>query len=251
MKLLGIDTCGLEPGVALAEGTEVLAEERLPAGSRASQELLPAIERLLRSASLGLEEVEGFAAVRGPGSFTGLRVGLATASGLALATGRPAAGFSALDLLSEQAPGSAPSVWAVLDAGRGEFYAAHYRRAGRRLERSGEYRLLSAAAVIAVVGAEAKVAGEQAGAEASAGAGGTVLLGGGAEALRSMFERSVPEARVVPHRAWLAGDAAGSLARTLAAGGRPAPGSLRPLYIRPSEAERTARWRTTSSASTA
>jgi tRNA threonylcarbamoyladenosine biosynthesis protein TsaB len=232
MLVLGIDTCGGDASVALVEGEELRAEEPLPVGSRASREALPAIERLLRAASLRLEEVDAFAAVRGPGSFTGLRVGLATARGLALATGKPAAGFCALDLLAGQAPRGERRVWALIGAGRGELYAASYRFSGGGVERQGDYLLLPAGSVAAAVGD-------------------AWCLGAGALEARACIEANGAGARVLECRSRLAAEAARWLARRAAGGSFPDADSLRPLYIRPSEAERTRRWRTTSSASSA
>lgn len=230
MRILGIDTSGPHASVALAVGEEVRSEERLPAGARASREILPAVERALAAAGVGVGRVDGFAAVRGPGSFTGLRVGLATARGLALATGRPAAGFCALDLLAEQAPGAAAAACALIDAGRGEIYAGIYRRVDGGWQRSGDWRLLRPEALVEAAGA-------------------IVYLGPGSDAVRSLVEAA--GGRIAPHDPWLAAQAARRLARALRAGEPPDPGTLRPLYIRPSEAERTGRWRTTRSASSA
>lgn len=222
MRVLGIDTCGPHPSVALLEDGSVRAEERFPEGARPSREILPALQRILSAAGTRLQSVDAFAAVRGPGSFTGLRVGLATARGLALASGRPAAGFCALDLLARQAPQGAAAVCALIDAGRGEVYAGIYSvEAGGRWSRQGEYQILSP--------------------EAAAGLAGTALcIGSGADAYRSRLEACA--GGVAPHRPWLAGDAARELSALLARGARVDPETLRPLYIRPSEAERTARW---------
>ncbi|MBI4245993.1 MAG: tRNA (adenosine(37)-N6)-threonylcarbamoyltransferase complex dimerization subunit type 1 TsaB [Candidatus Rokubacteria bacterium] len=232
MRVLGIDTCGPQASVALVEGDAILAEERLPAGSRASRETLPAVERVLVAAGAGIDGVGAFAAVRGPGSFTGLRVGLATARGLALAAGRPAAGFCALDLLARQVGPGAGALCALIDAGRGELYAGLYLRAASGWERAGEWLLLEPRALLEK-------------------ARGAVLVGPGAERIRALLEERGEAAAIAPHRPWLAADAARLLARRLEAGEAPDPESLRPLYIRPSEAERTGRWRTTPFASTA
>jgi len=225
MRILGIDTSGPLSSVALLEGGSVRAEERFPEGARPSADIVPALQRILGEAGVRVEDVDAFAAVRGPGSFTGLRVGLATARGLALASGRPAAGMCALDLLARQAPREASTVCALIDAGRGEVYAGIYRADGESWSRQGAYQLLSP--------------------EAAAGlAGAAVYLGSGAAAGRARLE-ACPGARIAPHRPWLAADAARELGAALARGERIDPETLRPLYIRPSEAERTGRWGTT------
>jgi tRNA threonylcarbamoyladenosine biosynthesis protein TsaB len=237
MLVLGIDGASAAASVALVDGASCLAEVRLTAGARGSRELLPAVERVLAAAGRRFDQVLAFAAVRGPGSFTGLRVGLATVRGLALASRRPAAGYCALDLLAAQAPPEALAVCALIDAGRGELYAGFYRRAGQTgsrgaagWERTGEYEIVPAAAAVARA-REGVILGSGA-----PGAGGPPLAGG---------------ARLAPHRPWLALDAARALAASLDSGEPPDPESLRPIYIRPSEAERTRRWATGGSVSSA
>ena len=98
-----------------------LLEERLPGDRRASEELLPAIVRLLSASGLTLRDCGRIAVCAGPGSFTGVRVGMATAWGLGRALALPVESLSTLEALAEaaRAPGLA-QVTAVLDAGRGE-----------------------------------------------------------------------------------------------------------------------------------
>lgn len=121
MRVLGIDTCGSEGGVALAEVSEqdmtVLQERRL-AGRTYSEDLLRAIREILEAAGLTVAFLDAIVVVHGPGSFTGVRIGLSTAKGLAQAVGTPVIGVSRLQVLAQKAGMQA----AVLDAGRGEMY---------------------------------------------------------------------------------------------------------------------------------
>lgn len=121
MRVMGIDTCGPEGSIALAEVTEqgmtVLAERRL-AGRTYSAELMPAIREMLEAGGMGVADLDALVVVRGPGSFTGVRVGLSTAKGLAQAAGVAVIGVSRLQVLAREAGSRA----AVLDAGRGEMY---------------------------------------------------------------------------------------------------------------------------------
>ncbi len=120
MNILALDTAGPIPSVAVLAG-ERLFEELLPRDRRASEELLPAIGRALAAAALRLDDCERFVVCAGPGSFTGLRVGLATAWSFGRALGRPVEAVSTLEALAEAArPWGAPRVAAFLDAGRGE-----------------------------------------------------------------------------------------------------------------------------------
>lgn len=144
--MLAFDTGGALGSVALLGAAEARRpflesdlEERveiLEPANRHGADLLPAIERLLRRFGVreGIPGLGRLAATRGPGSFTGLRVGLATLQGLALASGVPAVGVSALDAAALTdalvAPAAEGPRLIVLDALRGELFAGAYREAG-------------------------------------------------------------------------------------------------------------------------
>jgi tRNA threonylcarbamoyladenosine biosynthesis protein TsaB len=113
MLVLAFDTATDVATSALVEDGEVLGERT----SRAVT-LLEDVDALLRRAGARTVDVEGLAVGTGPGSFTGIRVGLATARGLALSLGVPVAGVSTLDALAAGAPGAVP----VIDARRGEVF---------------------------------------------------------------------------------------------------------------------------------
>jgi tRNA threonylcarbamoyladenosine biosynthesis protein TsaB len=122
--LLSIESATRVMSVAVLEGETLLAEistfdERLH-----SERLLPAVDQLLRIADRTLAEIEAFAVSIGPGSFTGLRIGLATLKGLAFGSDRPAVAVSTLAALTLAAAGAAGPVAALLDARRDEVYAA-------------------------------------------------------------------------------------------------------------------------------
>jgi tRNA threonylcarbamoyl adenosine modification protein YeaZ len=120
MNVLAIDTASPNPAVSLSRGGE-LFEEALPSDRRSSEELVPALRRILTAARLRLEDCDRLAVCSGPGSFTGIRVGLATAWGLARASGIPVEAVSTLEAMAEAArPSGARRLAAVLDAGRGE-----------------------------------------------------------------------------------------------------------------------------------
>jgi tRNA threonylcarbamoyladenosine biosynthesis protein TsaB len=118
-RLVLIDTCGETAGIALSMGEQVLASEDLARGS-ASAEIIQAIRRLLAQLDWRLRDLNAIGVVRGPGSFTGIRAGLAAAKGLCEAAGLPLAAVSRLEVLADAA--SLPDGFAALDAGRGEVY---------------------------------------------------------------------------------------------------------------------------------
>ena len=118
-RLLLIDTCGETAGVALSAGDQVLSAEDLVRGS-ASAEIVSAVRRLLLQTGWRLQDLHAVGVVTGPGSFTGIRAGLAAAKGLCEATGLPLAAVSRLAVLADAA--SLQDGFAALDAGRGEVY---------------------------------------------------------------------------------------------------------------------------------
>ena len=143
MNVLAIDTASPEPGVALLRGGR-LYEARVPGDRRCSEELLPAIERVLAESAGAMEDVDRIAVCAGPGSFTGLRIGLATAWGLGRALGIPIESVSTLEAVAEAARGARhPAVHAVLDAGRGEVIAREYSLEGPRARPIGPAARLS------------------------------------------------------------------------------------------------------------
>lgn len=118
-RLLLIDTCEEPAQVALSRGPEVVRSEVM-AGRRASAALAGAVRGLLQAEGLRLAELSGVGVVGGPGSFTGVRTGLATAKALCEVAGIPLASVSRLELLAEAA--GLKDGFAVLDAGRGSLY---------------------------------------------------------------------------------------------------------------------------------
>ena len=119
---LGVDTSTERRSVALLRGVRVLAESSSGLREGGSANLLADIDRVLASAGVSLKEVELYAAAVGPGSFTGLRAGLATIKGLALTTGKPAVGVQTLHALAFCVR-PAERVVSLIPAGRGEVFA--------------------------------------------------------------------------------------------------------------------------------
>jgi len=132
MRILLLHTAGAEGSVALAD-TElaevVVAREMLP-GRSSSERLVPAVRRLMEARGWALRELAAIVVVHGPGSFTGVRVGLSAAKGLSEASGVPVIAVSRLALLAAGVGRIDAPVYAVLDAGRGEFYFGEYLLSG-------------------------------------------------------------------------------------------------------------------------
>ncbi len=168
MLVAAVDTSTLTLSCALVElrpsGASLLAERtehapaRPPPGGPAGghgAKLPGALRDLLVAADLKLPDIEGYAVGLGPGSFTGLRIGLATWKGLAYANRRPIAGASSLAAMAAQAAEQAPAgalLGPLLDARKGEVYAGFYRAAGGRVEAARPEAALSPSALADLLG---------------------------------------------------------------------------------------------------
>lgn len=126
MRALGIDTATAIASVGLVTDNTALVQRR-PMASSHARTLLPLIDEVLEQASTPLASIDLLAVSIGPGSFTGLRIGLAVAKGLALAAGLPLVGVPTLAAYATALGPRAGAVWPVLDARKGEVYAGGYR----------------------------------------------------------------------------------------------------------------------------
>jgi tRNA threonylcarbamoyladenosine biosynthesis protein TsaB len=127
MKVLAIDTattCGV---IGIGEHGRPVAEISLVSRENHSARLLPSVDWLLTMAGWKIEEIDGFGVTLGPGSFTGLRVGLSTIKGLAWALKKPVAGLNSLEVLACQVRAEREILVPMLDARKGRVYGAAYR----------------------------------------------------------------------------------------------------------------------------
>jgi tRNA threonylcarbamoyladenosine biosynthesis protein TsaB len=145
MLILAIDTSGKSGGITLAEGDERsfrVLESSPIAGGTFSAQLVPAIAALLEKHGFAANDIGGLAVASGPGSFTGLRVGLSAVKGLAEALGTPIATVSLLEALACRS-GTPGRIAAALDAGRSEVFFGLYQLSGASEASKGNERLLS------------------------------------------------------------------------------------------------------------
>ena len=126
MNILAIDTATSFASIAVAVDERIVAETLVSTDRTLSARLVPEIERLLATAGLTIADIDLFASSIGPGSFTGVRGGVATIQGLALAVGKPCAGFSSLAMLAMNFSLSTTLISPMLDARKSEVYAALY-----------------------------------------------------------------------------------------------------------------------------
>jgi tRNA threonylcarbamoyladenosine biosynthesis protein TsaB len=130
MRVLAVDTSSERGSVCIQEDREVLGEVRLRRSVQHSDRLFRSVDFLLQYVPFGLSDIDLFVAARGPGSFTGLRVGLAAMEAFAAAHGKPGAGVSTLEALAWKCGIRKQCIAPVIDARRGEIYGAIYRREG-------------------------------------------------------------------------------------------------------------------------
>src|SRR3954469_19664546 len=127
-RALAIETSGRTGSVAVAQDGVVLAEETFPHGLKHAAGLVPMIDRLCRAAGWGPGDVEEIYVSAGPGSFTGLRVGVTVAKTLAFATGAKLIAVPTVEVLARNAPAEATDVVIVLDAKRDQIFTARLTR---------------------------------------------------------------------------------------------------------------------------
>jgi tRNA threonylcarbamoyladenosine biosynthesis protein TsaB len=139
--ILGITTSTMQVGCAIGGHEGVLAQIHSSRAKRHAETLTPAIDFLRRQARIDLDEIGCVAVDVGPGLFTGLRVGVATAKALAHAIGVPMIGVASLDLLAFPLRFSPKLIVAAIDARRGELYYAFYRQVPGGIQRLGDHRI--------------------------------------------------------------------------------------------------------------
>lgn len=126
MKILALDSSGLVASVALAEDDNLIAEYTVQYRKTHSQTLLPMLQEICRMVALDLDTVDAIAVAAGPGSFTGLRIGSATAKGLAFAMKKPIVPVPTVDGLAYQMYGARDLVCPIMDARRNQVYTGIY-----------------------------------------------------------------------------------------------------------------------------
>jgi tRNA threonylcarbamoyladenosine biosynthesis protein TsaB len=223
MKILGIDTSTSCGAIGLIDGEEVLSDTLLNIPVTHSERLLGAIEFVLREARCSIGDVDGWAISLGPGSFTGLRIGVSTAKGLAFATGKPVVGVSSLDALASQVSPTASLICPILDARKKEVYTAFYRYGeGGFLGRQSDYQALRPEDLVRKIKEQ------------------TIFVGDGVRTYRDFLLHSLPFLATFPAAPLHVSH--GSMVATLGSellkkGEHLNLSTFSPIYIRPSEAE--------------
>ena len=138
MITLAFDSVARIASVALCDGEKVLAQYSIDNGMTQSELLLPMAESILASVGLSFSDVSLYACTTGPGSFTGVRIGVSLIKGLAFGKGVPCVSVSSLDSLAENAAGLSGVIVPVMDARRSQVYCAIFESDGENLTRASE-----------------------------------------------------------------------------------------------------------------
>jgi tRNA threonylcarbamoyladenosine biosynthesis protein TsaB len=143
MKILAVDTATKSCSVAIVDKKALLAEMTVANEETHSKHLLEIICSVIKHSGLNLSDLDGFAVTRGPGSFTGLRIGISSVKGLAVAQGKPIAGVSSLDALARQVSFSPYLICPLIDARKDEVYLSRYRYKNGDLKKESKEKAVS------------------------------------------------------------------------------------------------------------
>ena len=143
MKILGVDTSTMTAGVGIVEDDEILVDLKFDVRVTYSEILMPTIDLAFRTVGMELDDLDGLAISIGPGSFTGLRIGLSTIKGLCLSSKKPLAAVPSLDALASLSLYCQYQVAPLLDAKKDQVYAAIYDTSVGELRQESEYLAVS------------------------------------------------------------------------------------------------------------
>lgn len=223
MKILSLESSSVSAAVCLTVGEKVIASAFQNCGLTHSRTLLPMVDRLLAGCDTALSEIDGFAVAAGPGSFTGVRIGVATVKGLALGTEKPCVAVSTLEAMAWGLYGKEGEVSCVMDARAGQVYNARFY-----MGKNGPQRLCEDRA-IRLEDLEKEI-----------GNAPQILVGDGADLCYTNLKETCPGLRLAPpHLQYPTGWGVAMAAQAVfAAGQGVTAAALREQYLRAPQAER-------------
>jgi len=228
MRVIGLDSATQVASVAVVEDDKLLAELTFNLKKNHSERLMPMLAFMLEEIDMTLDDITGFAVAVGPGSFTGLRIGLATIKGLAYVKDKPVLAVPTLDGLAANLEGCQGIICPILNARKNEVYTALYRWEGNRHRRLTKYMAIGLAALAKIIAKEGEM---------------VTFLGDGVPVYRETLEDLIPQACFATSSNSICRGA--HIARLgldkLKQGQVSDYFSLEPIYIRESEAE--VKWR--------
>lgn len=224
MRILAIDTSTIVATAAVLEDEKLICEFTQNNKWTHSQKLLALIDKMLISCDLSPKDMDAFACSKGPGSFTGLRIGAATIKGMGQALGKPVIGIPTLDALAYNIYNSKGIICPILDAQQNTVYASIYSWKDKALIKLEDYRAIALEKLIALLNEKREHIS---------------FLGDGAVLHRERLIREVKDCDIVPHAFLLprASSVASLAMEYMRQGASDTYHSLKPIYIRKSQAE--------------
>ena len=225
MIVLSVDSSTEAASCAVMDENRLLGEITFNYKKQHSVILMDIIHKLLTNVALDINDIQGFVISMGPGSFTGLRIGLATVKGLAQGTGKPFVGVSTLDALANNMAYTSGIICPILDALRGNVYTALYKFEGTNLVKIKDYMAISFEELIAIIKAEGVPA---------------TFIGDATNLYKDKIFENLPASKIAPVHLNLArASALGELGIIALNNGREDDvNTFAPLYLRKSQAER-------------
>ena len=225
MKVLALETATIAGSVAIVDDSKgMIGEVRVDVKVAHAERLMPSVKWLLEASGLSIDDIDAFAVSIGPGSFTGLRIGLSTAKGLAFSTGKPLVPVKTLDAFARTLPYSAYTVCPMLDARKNEVYAGLYRWEDSLCKKIMEETAIAPEEFLNKIKGNGRI----------------LFTGDGTTKYRELVDKILakdavfaPSYRMTP----AASSVAEIALETLKQGDLPDPVSILPYYIRRSEAE--------------
>ncbi|MDI3480955.1 MAG: tRNA threonylcarbamoyladenosine biosynthesis protein TsaB [Tepidanaerobacteraceae bacterium] len=149
MYILGIDTSSMVATAAVMSPDKLMAEYIVNNKKNHSEKMMQVVDRVLQDSGISLADLDVVAVAVGPGSFTGIRIGMACAEGMAHALEKPMVGINTLDGLAYNLMGETRLICPVMDAQRGQVYTCFYRWEGGKLKKLSEYEVIKAKDLLA------------------------------------------------------------------------------------------------------
>ena len=226
MKILALESSGLVASVAVWEDHKIIGEFSTNFKKTHSQTLLPMLDKVVQMLELKLEEIDAIAVSKGPGSFTGLRIGSATAKGLGLVLDKPLIGVPTVDALAYNLYGTKRLICPMMDARRAQVYTGLYTFEG------GQFKIVcpQKACSLEEIAEQINALGKE-----------TILLGDGVPVYEKMIKDMlhVPYSMAPAHLAYQRAGALASLAAIYFEEGKTETAkAFKPDYLRVSQAER-------------
>lgn len=224
MIVLSMDSSSLVTTVALLRDEHILGEYTINFKREHSVILMEKVEELLKDCEVDISEVDGFVVSKGPGSFTGLRIGMATVKGLSMGSNKPYVSISTLDGLAHSLITFNGVICPIMDALRDSVYTCLYKNVNGELTKLREYDALSLDDLVA----EIKANGEE-----------VIFTGDGLSKHREFLTNELPNAKFAPnHLSLIKASSLGELGMKLLKEGICDDKNSAPLYIKKPQAER-------------